>query len=69
MTFGDTIQQFLVQYGPWMVIGVAVISVGLFGVVFATFLLNELFLKRKAVHSEHAHGGHGHGGHGHGTHH
>jgi putative effector of murein hydrolase len=63
MTIGQTIQQILVQYGPWMVIGVAVISVGLFAAVFATFLMNELFFKRKAARGEHGHGDHGHGAH------
>lgn len=62
---GETIQQVLVQYGPWMVIGVAVISLGLFAVVFVTFLLNELFFKTKDGHASHA----GHGDHGHGSHH
>lgn len=58
---GETIQQALVQYGPWMVIGVAVISLGLTAVVFVTFLFNELFFKSKDSHA--AHGDHGHGSH------
>ncbi len=69
MAIGETIRQILVQYGPWMVIGVAVISVGLFAAVFATFLMNELFFKRKAAHGDHGHGTHGRADHGHGAHH
>lgn len=64
---GETIQQALVQYGPWMVIGVAVISIGLTAVVFVTFLLNELCFKTKDSHAADA--AHGHGDHGHGSHH
>ncbi|MBL8802394.1 MAG: hypothetical protein JNN27_10380 [Planctomycetes bacterium] len=61
----ESIRDVLVQYGPWAVISVAVIALGLTAVVFATFLLNELFFKRKEAHAEH---GHGHD-HGHGSHH
>jgi len=61
----ESIREVLVHYGPWAVIGVAVVSLGLTAVVFVTFLLNELFFKRKEAHAEH---GHGHD-HGHGSHH
>ena len=51
----ESIRDVLVQYGPWAVISVAVIALGLTAVVFATFLLNELFFKRKEAHAEHGH--------------
>lgn len=61
----ESIRDVLVQFGPWAVIGVAAVSLGLTAVVFVTFLLNELFFKTKDAHAEH---GHGHD-HGHGSHH
>jgi len=61
----ESIRDVLVQFGPWAVIGVAAVALGLAAVVFVTFLLNELFFKTKDAHAEH---GHGHD-HGHGSHH
>ncbi len=63
----ETIRDVLVSYGPMMVLGVAVVSLGLTAVVFGAFLMNELFFKRKEAHG--GHGDHGHGGHGHAGHH
>lgn len=65
----ESIRDVLVQFGPWAVIGVAAVSLGLTAVVFVTFLMNELFFKNKDAHAEHG-AGHGHGhDHGHGSHH
>lgn len=61
----ESIRDVLVQFGPWAVIGVAAVSLGLTAVVFVTFLLNELFFKTKDAHAEHG-AGHDHG---HGSHH
>jgi len=57
----ETIGNWLVTYGPTMVLGVAAISLGLTAVVFGTFVLNELFFKRKDA--DHGHGSHSHGSH------
>ncbi len=62
----ETIRDVLVSYGPLMVIGVAVVSLGLTAVVFGAFLMNELFFKQKESHAGHGHAGHAHGDHGHG---
>jgi len=54
----ETTRQVLTLWGPWIVLGVAVVSLGLTVVVFATFLMNELFFKRKDSHGDHGHGAH-----------
>lgn len=54
----EGIRDVLVTFGPWMVIGVAVISLGLTAVVFATFVLNEAIFKKKAAHDGHGGGAH-----------